>query len=81
MLLSKNSSLIILIGEDVLLSTPESKTSSLSNPFIFLPKFVIPSFIELFILSLNISFKFANWYFPFKIGFTLSNLVVTIPSL
>ena len=54
---SKLSSLLILIGEDVLLSTPHRIVLSLLNPFIFVPKYSIPSIKDLFRLSGNISFK------------------------
>ena len=70
---SKCSSLIILIGDDVLDSIAAKIALSSLNPLIFLSKFSNASFNEIVTGSGNNLFKFANVYSPLKIGLTFPN--------
>ena len=56
-----NSFLIILTGDELLVSTPVKIASSSANPFILVSKYFIPSFKVLATKSGKISFKFEHF--------------------
>ena len=74
-------SLVILSGDEVLLSTPSKSAPSSSKPLIDLPNTGIHSFKASHKLSGNTVFISANSTFPFVTGVTVENSVDLIPFL